>query len=70
MLIIYQLMAVQIAIGLKRMDILTRVSKLLSKELEDGLFDPEQWKAFSKRATIAINGLKDWLIQRTKLVMS
>ena len=42
------------------------VSYTLQVELDDGLFDPESWHSFSERAKVAINGLKEWFIERKK----
>ena len=40
------------------------VKTTLQSEIEAGLFDPVQWKDFASRSKSAIDGLRDWLIQR------
>lgn len=40
------------------------VQSALHAEVEAGLFDPAAWTAFAKRATSAINGLRDWFMER------
>lgn len=40
------------------------VSATLQAEIEAGLFDPNTWQAFAERATISINGLRTWFMDR------
>jgi hypothetical protein len=40
------------------------VSKTIQEEIEAGLFDQKTWQAFSERASIAIEGLRTWFIER------
>jgi hypothetical protein len=40
------------------------VDSTLRAELDAGLFEPAAWSAFAERATAAINGLRDWFLER------
>ena len=40
------------------------VAATLEAEIEAGLFDPIAWNAFAERATVAINGLRSWFMDR------
>ena len=40
------------------------VSTTLQAEIEAGLFDPNTWQAFAERATISIDGLRTWFMDR------
>jgi hypothetical protein len=40
------------------------VHSTLQTELDAGLFEPAAWLAFAERARAAINGLRDWFLER------
>lgn len=40
------------------------VRKTIQEEIEAGLFDQKTWQAFSERASIAIEGLRTWFVER------
>ncbi len=43
------------------------VKTVLDEEKASGLFDEDKWKDFAARSNNAINGLREWLIEREKL---
>lgn len=40
------------------------VQSTLEAELDAGLFQPSAWLAFAERASMSINGLRDWFLKR------
>jgi hypothetical protein len=42
------------------------VEATLKEEKEHGLFDPDEWLAFADRSHTAINGLRQWFLDRKK----